>query len=290
MHNRDNWDDLRFVLEVVRAGSVSAAGKTLGVNHATVLRRVAAFEARFGVTLFDKTVRGYAVAPGNQQVLEALTAAEEAFQAVDRAAKGARVPLRGNVRVTSTDTLCVAVLPEILAEIAQEAPELRIELISSNLHLNLSRMDADLTVRPAHELPDELEGEAPARLGFSAYRAVGYDGGDWLDLAGPLSRSAAGAWMKAYADPDAIRAGSDSFLTLREMAAAGLGAAALPSFLGDADPRLELVQGPSRAPSVPIWVAGHKDLAHLERLVAIRRLIAAGLALRKDRLLGRQNH
>src|SRR5690606_27063288 len=35
MH-RENWDDLRYVLAVAEAGSVSGAARALGVNHATV--------------------------------------------------------------------------------------------------------------------------------------------------------------------------------------------------------------------------------------------------------------
>ncbi|MDP1883594.1 MAG: LysR family transcriptional regulator, partial [Bradyrhizobium sp.] len=33
-----DWDDFRFLLAVVRGGSVSAAAKQLGVDHATVIR------------------------------------------------------------------------------------------------------------------------------------------------------------------------------------------------------------------------------------------------------------
>ena len=45
---RENWDDLRFVLAVAEEGTVSAAARRLRVNHATVLRRVAAYEAATG--------------------------------------------------------------------------------------------------------------------------------------------------------------------------------------------------------------------------------------------------
>ncbi len=64
MHS-DNWDDLRYVLAVAETGSVSGAARRLGVNHATVLRHVAAYEARHGIELFDKSARGYAVSPKN---------------------------------------------------------------------------------------------------------------------------------------------------------------------------------------------------------------------------------
>ena len=43
-----NWDDLRYVLAVADTGSVNAAAKVLGVNHATVLRRIASFEETCG--------------------------------------------------------------------------------------------------------------------------------------------------------------------------------------------------------------------------------------------------
>ena len=36
-----DWDDVRYLLAVGREGSVRAAANRLGVNHATVLRRVA---------------------------------------------------------------------------------------------------------------------------------------------------------------------------------------------------------------------------------------------------------
>ena len=43
-----DWDDVRYFLAVARGGSVRAAAQRLGVNHATVLRRVAQLEERLG--------------------------------------------------------------------------------------------------------------------------------------------------------------------------------------------------------------------------------------------------
>ena len=48
-----NWDDLRYFLAVARAGSLSAAGRDLGVSQPTVSRRLASMEARLSVRLFD---------------------------------------------------------------------------------------------------------------------------------------------------------------------------------------------------------------------------------------------
>ena len=43
-----DWDDVRYFLAVARGGSVRAAAERLGVNHSTVLRRIAQLEERLG--------------------------------------------------------------------------------------------------------------------------------------------------------------------------------------------------------------------------------------------------
>ena len=116
---RINWDDLRFVLAVAEEGSVSGAARRLGVNHATVLRRVAAYEAAAGVEIFAKTARGYTVPEAYDALIEAAREVDRAVQAVGRMVHGARSPLSGEIRVTATDSLCQTVLPKIVASLAQ---------------------------------------------------------------------------------------------------------------------------------------------------------------------------
>jgi hypothetical protein len=43
-----DWDDVRYFLPVARGGSVRPATERLGVNHSTVLRRIAQLEERLG--------------------------------------------------------------------------------------------------------------------------------------------------------------------------------------------------------------------------------------------------
>jgi DNA-binding transcriptional LysR family regulator len=54
-----DWDDVRHFLAVARGGSVRAASERLGVNHSTVLRRIAQLEERLGVHMFEKLPSGY---------------------------------------------------------------------------------------------------------------------------------------------------------------------------------------------------------------------------------------
>src|SRR6185437_16286301 len=65
-----DWDDVRYFLAVARGGSVRAAAERLGVNHSTVLRRIAQLEERLGVHVFEKLPSGYRLTEAGEEVLE----------------------------------------------------------------------------------------------------------------------------------------------------------------------------------------------------------------------------
>lgn len=289
--DRTNWDDLRYVIAVAEEGTVSAAARRLGVNHATVVRRIAGFEATTGVEIFEKSPRGYAMASDHRAVIKAAKDVEEAILAFGRILRGARAPLSGEVRITSSDSLCVQVLPRIAARLQILAPDLRITLLSSNTIVDLARTHADITVRPAAKLPDDLTGTVAARLGFGVYRAAGppHDPAPrWLGLAGPLLRAPVARWMADNVAPDRIGAVSDSFVTLRELAATGQGLAILPHCLGACDARLVAVAGIMPPIHSDVWVACHADLAAVPRIAQVRAALAAALTEIAPELAGPQ--
>lgn len=285
MHN-GNWDDLRFVLAVAQTGSVSAAAKALGVNHATVLRRITAFETLHGSAVFDRGPRGYTVRPDQRRLIEAAREVEAGFGAVERLMAGARRPSAHVVRVTSTDTFTTAVLPGILADLARGDGALQVELLTANLHADFARLHADIAVRPAVALPDDMTGEVAADLGFAVYCAPGSEDAPWLGLSGVLARTVAAAWLAGQPDAARVAGGADSFVALRALARAGAGRAVLPCVLGDGDEGLRRLRQHDPLPLVPIWVACHADLGDAPRLRPMRRALAEGLAARAAQLSG----
>jgi len=54
-----DWNDIRYVLEVLRTGSTLAASRRLKVSQSTVMRRIAALEEALAIDLFDKRRTGY---------------------------------------------------------------------------------------------------------------------------------------------------------------------------------------------------------------------------------------
>jgi DNA-binding transcriptional LysR family regulator len=264
LHNA-NWDDLRYVLAVAETGSLSAAARALGVNHATILRHVQTFEEAHGGPVFSRTPHGYAVLPERARVIDAARDASAAVDSAARLMRGARAPMRGTVRISATDTLCTTLLPGIAARIMAGAEGLRIEIRNTNAHEDFARMQADVAIRPGKALSEDMSGQIAAQMGFGLYRAsAGID--RWLGLTGHLARAAPAEWMAAHVPAERIVAGADSFVTLRDMAAAGAGQVILPCLLGDAHPGVQRVHGVFPDMAVPLWVASHADLARSPRI------------------------
>ena len=278
MVQRANWDDLRFVLAVAETGSVGAAARALGVNHATVLRRVAAFEQAHGGAVLRRSATGYEVLPERLPVIEAARIAAAAFDqaaALMQGGGGADRP----VRVTSTDTLCQTLLPGVIAGLSRRPGAPRIELRCNNMHSDLARLEADISVRPALSLPADLVGLQAGELEFAVYRAAGASLQDlaWLGLGGALTGSVAGAWAERVVPAGRPEVIADSFPVLATLAAAGQGRAVLPTVLGDATPGLVRDAAFGVVASTPIWVAIHAELAAAPRLVRLRRDLVEAL-------------
>ncbi|MEP2788675.1 MAG: LysR family transcriptional regulator, partial [Kangiellaceae bacterium] len=81
-----NWDDLRYFLSVARGGSISAAGRELGVKHTTVARRIQALETDMDARLFDRTPTGYVMTQTAENLLNKVSAIEDKVKLIDRQA------------------------------------------------------------------------------------------------------------------------------------------------------------------------------------------------------------
>ncbi|MCK0148618.1 LysR family transcriptional regulator [Marivita sp. S6314] len=263
-----NWDDLRYVLAVAESGSVNAAAKALGVNHATVLRRITAFEEASGGPLFDRSPTGYKLRTDRAQVVEAARSAAQHVRKVEDLMRGTASGTGSVLRLTSTDSLCQTILARIFPSLSRRIAPDKLVYVQSNAHLDMAQLNADICVRPALTLPEDLQGQKIGQMGFAVYRKAGATGpAAWLGLDGMLSKSRPARWMDDKVDPADIASAADSFCALAQIAGAGSYRVILPCILGDGHP--DLARDPS-APkvdfAVPIWVACYRDLASSHRI------------------------
>ncbi|CEJ16122.1 HTH-type transcriptional activator AmpR [bacterium YEK0313] len=293
MHSRIDWNDLRYVLAVADNASPAAAARALGVNHTTVLRRVAAFEARLKVRLFDRLPTGYALTAAGEEILAMARELSGQVAALERKILGRDLRLDGSLRVTTTDTLMVSLLPPLLARFLRDHPGIVLEVTTTNQLANLTKRDADVAIRPAADPPETLVGRKVADVAFAVYAAPGAAAESgvrrWVGTDAGLAGTVAARWLAAEVPEGAIALRADTMVGMAEAAAAGIGAAVLPCYLGDRWPGLERLGAVIDNPRSALWVLTHEDLRRTARvstftefmmreLRALRSLLEGGAA------------
>lgn len=296
MNERDNWDDLRYLLAVARHGSLSAAARVLGVNHSTVLRRVTALEQAMGAQLFDKLPGGYILTAAGDEMTRVAQRMEEEMAAANRLLSGRDAQLRGTVRVTTIDIVALHVLPRHLAAFHDRYPDLRVDLMTAEASLSLTRREADVAIRSTNRPPDNLVGRAVSDLAFAVYGAADYltrtgGGADlaahrWVDLDESFAHTAIGLWLK-HTHPTAhvvLRVNSVALAVEAVRAGAGLGL--LPCGLAGRDPGLRRLGTPVPGVGSALWLLTHEDLRHMGRVRAFLDFMAAAFAKERPLLEG----
>ena len=140
-----DWDDLRIFLAVARHESLSAAGRALKIDPATVGRRIARLEDAIGARLFAKGPQGYALTDEGARLL---THAERAETAIEGAAEALTGPegLTGQIRIGAPDGCANYLLPQVLARICDANPGLEVQVVALPRVFNLSKREADMAI------------------------------------------------------------------------------------------------------------------------------------------------
>jgi DNA-binding transcriptional LysR family regulator len=258
-----DWDEVRYFLAVAREGSVRTGAERLGVNHSTVLRRIALLEQQLGAQLFEKMPSGYRLTAAGEEVVQFAEDMDVASNQLQARVFGRDHGVRGRLRATMASVLASHLLMPRLVEFAQLYPDVEMEILSSDEPLNLTNREAEVALRAVYDrdaLPNNLHGLKGPEISSGVY----------------ISRELLSAWRAGtrepvrrivknrYGDPDWARQSDipTSEILFRTTDAAaqivavrqGLGVTLLPCFVGDTDPFES-----SRIPPPGAWriVAAH---------------------------------
>jgi DNA-binding transcriptional LysR family regulator len=146
MNSLPEWTDLRFFLELARAGTLSGASRRLEVEHTTVARRIDRLEHQLGSTLFDRSREGYELTEMGRALLPHAEAMEGAALAAAEQLSGTEVAAHGVVRLGVPDVFGVRVVAPLLVDLLGAHPDLSIEMLSLARFANLANREADLGV------------------------------------------------------------------------------------------------------------------------------------------------
>jgi len=270
-----NWDDLKYFLAVARTGTLRGGADSIGVNHTTLARRVDIMEERVGSRLFDRSKSGLVLTQLGEDLLPYAERVEDEMTAASRVIVGRDALPKGTIYVSMPHGLAMTSIMDDLALFAERYPEISLNLTFTNDVVDLTRREADVSLRVAHEVTEDVVGRRLVQMSQAAYctkdyaRNVRNNGGEGLSLIGFLEPDSAttAQWVKDSFFPKAtLRHRVSEIVPLITLAAAGLGMAYLACNLGDRHPGLIRAPFQKPLPYRSLWLLLHRDLKNTARV------------------------
>jgi DNA-binding transcriptional LysR family regulator len=278
-----NWEDLHHFVTLAREGTLTAAARTLGVDHVTVARRVAALEISTGLKLVDRRARATTLTDDGKRIAAVASPMEEAAFAVGRAAQAAKPGVDGEVTISAPPNFASSVIAPQLPRLRSQHPGIRIKLIGEKRRASLGRREADIALRLMRPVEAGLFVRKLGSFGFSLYGAPGYlektppHAFAFIRYDASMAESPQEIWLRAIVGEREVVLRTNDLETQVAAARAGLGLAALPHYLGDSDPRLQRHQVGQKPVRRDVWLAVHRDLRQVPAVRAVMDFLASCL-------------
>ncbi|WP_420427640.1 LysR substrate-binding domain-containing protein [Algiphilus sp.] len=164
----DRLQAMRQFVTVVDTGSFSAAARVLAMGQPAVSRAVAGLEAQLGVRLLSRTTRAHNLTDAGRRYYEHARIALDEAEAAEAAARDEAASLSGRLRIAAPPVYASLHLIPRLDDFMQHHPDMDIDLVLDDRHVDLVGEGIDLAIR-AGELQDS---SATARRIDSAKRLV----------------------------------------------------------------------------------------------------------------------
>ena len=182
--------------------------------------------------------------------------------------------------INASEVVAAYVLPEMMARLGIEEPGIEVEIVASNQVENLLRRDADIAIRMVKPAQNELVARKVSDIPLCACAAKSYldrrgrplgpaDLADHdLDRLRPQRRDHPRLYpVRHPGHPQcSFRFRADNQIVLWEAVRAGNGIGFGQEPLADRDPLVEKVLPGLPLPSLPVWLAMHRDVRSSVRI------------------------
>jgi DNA-binding transcriptional LysR family regulator len=162
-----DWQDLRIFLALGRHGSLSAAARALGVNHATIARRLHSLEDSLGEKLVERRREGFVLTLAGTHTLAVASDMDSASHTLGR--PGPDGAPKGLVRINAPPGLTHGYLVAKLSTMAAAFPGLDIDLATDVRSISLERHEADIAVRIGRPEDGDVIAKPVATIAYGFY-------------------------------------------------------------------------------------------------------------------------
>lgn len=143
----DNLGDIRLFVEAASQGSLSAAGRKLGLSPAAASARLVKLEGVLRTQLFERSTRRLRLTDEGRVYLAHCQHALQTLDDARAALQSGRATVSGALRVSATSDFGRAVLRHWLDEFNERHPQVTLTLVLSDSLSHLLQDDIDMAIR-----------------------------------------------------------------------------------------------------------------------------------------------
>ncbi|MCK6489003.1 MAG: LysR family transcriptional regulator [Planctomycetes bacterium] len=138
---------LASLLAIAEHGSVSAAARARGLTQPSISRQVQELERQLGVHLVERTSQGARLTPAGEILADGARDILSSLSSLPERVKARQGEVSGRVRVGTTDSIGIYVLPKLLAQFVDDNPRIDVQLVcASSPQLMAMLLDDELDV------------------------------------------------------------------------------------------------------------------------------------------------
>lgn len=271
--------DLETILALHRGRTLAGAAERLKVDTSTVFRAIKRIEHDVGELLFDRGRQGYTATELGRVLASHAERIETQLEEAREAAFHQATEPSGLLCITLTDTLLHTVLLPVLARFTSLHPRIDLELMSTNVLVNLSQREADIAIRVTNAPPEHLVGIRLGTVRSAVYGGKGYLAAqpqerhysemDWIALDDSLPDHPSQAWRRTHYPLVAPRHKVSNLLAVAGSVVNGLGVGVAPLAVMREHPQAVMLDGPLPELDIGLWVLAHPDTRYLGRMKAM---------------------
>ncbi|MDF1790953.1 MAG: LysR family transcriptional regulator [Thalassobaculaceae bacterium] len=285
-----NWDDLKLFLAIGRLGKLTTASRRLGLDVATLSRRMTSLERNLETRLFERSPKGYALSETGHALMHHAEAMELAAEAAREQVGQAAGKLTGAVRIGVPEGVANFLLSDICVELCDNNPDLDLEVVALPRVFSLSQREADLAIAVSPPPSGRLTVQkiTDYRLRLYAIDAVikRHDGfqrdwelrqARWIGYISDLVFDPSLDYIPHVVSDVRPALTSTSLLIQLRWLRAGAGVCILPDFIARAYPELKAVRGDAISLKRSFYLIRHETDVRLKRVSAVADRVVTGL-------------
>lgn len=143
----DIFRAMEVFIRVIDAGSLSAAGRDLGISQSAVSQQIAALEHHLAVPLIRRTTRLMALTDAGAEYYRMAQAIIEAVQEAGEKAAGHATTLGGPLRIHAPVGFGQSYIADVAIAFKQHHPNVVVDLILDDRFVNLTAEAVDIAIR-----------------------------------------------------------------------------------------------------------------------------------------------